>query len=404
MSARDFGQLLDFYNEQLFDDILRFWMKNGLDAAHGGFFTCFSNRGDRLLHKHKFTWSQGRFVWMLARLHRAFQGKRPQSELDAYLAHARMGAEFLMERARLPNGSCAFILSETGEPILLDADGNARKAGEGERYDTSVYADLFVVYGMAEYAVAGDDPRAYKFAVSLYESARDRFLASKYRSEPYPVPDGYEAHGRPMILLETAHELSQAAKHFGDARSGAFLVEAEGHLKEILDKFRDPETNVIAEMYSEDPDKRATMLGRYCNPGHMIESMWFAIHLARTLGLDDRIAQAVAVIKRACELGWDKEYGGFPQFLDKTGVPPQGPVPPDLADAEMIRKLKTGWQNKLWWPHSEALYALLLAYELSGDEALLDWYDKVHEYAFATFPNPDKEIGEWVQIRERDVH
>ena len=40
--------------------------------------------------------------------------------------------------------------------------------------------------------------------------------------------------------------------------------------------------------------------------------------------------------------------------------------------------------------------------ELSGDEEFLDWHHRVHEYAFGTFPNPDKQVGEWAQVRARD--
>jgi len=28
-------------------------------------------------------------------------------------------------------------------------------------------------------------------------------------------------------------------------------------------------------------------------------------------------------------------------------------------------------------------------------------YGQAHEYVFRTFPNPDKAIGEWIQIRDR---
>ena len=68
----------------------------------------------------------------------------------------------------------------------------------------------------------------------------------------------------------------------------------------------------------------------------------------------------------------------------------------------MIRKLQENWDNKLWWPHSEALFALLLAAAQTGEPDLMDWYAKAHDYTFATFPNPDPAIGEWIQIRTRD--
>jgi N-acylglucosamine 2-epimerase len=67
----------------------------------------------------------------------------------------------------------------------------------------------------------------------------------------------------------------------------------------------------------------------------------------------------------------------------------------------MVRKLKNDWDNKLWWPHSEALYSTLLSYSLTKDKGLAELYNEVHDYTFATFPNPDKQVGEWIQIRDR---
>jgi N-acylglucosamine 2-epimerase len=402
MSRMSFTQLHVFYHEQLFNTILPFWMKRGIDREHGGFHNCFTNRGDRLLYRHKFTWSQGRFVWLLARLARTFQGRLPQAQLDDYRQAAVAGAEFLLRHARLPNGNCAFILSDAGEPILLHPDGTARQAEPGESYDTSIYADSFVIYGMAECAMATNKRKYYDYALDLYDSMVRRFYAGPYRSDPYPVPTGYESHGRPMGLLETANGLAQAAAFFGDPREAALLVQAEGWMAEILDKFRDPSDLLIAEMWSADPARRATRMGRYINPGHTIEDMWFILHLAKRLDRRDRIAQAVQTLLATCRIGWDNDFGGFPQYLHRTGGAPRGDVPPELAGHEMIRKLRSNWDNKLWWPHSEALYSLLLGYEHTRNPELLDWYWKVHDYTFATFPNPDASIGEWIQIRTRD--
>jgi N-acylglucosamine 2-epimerase len=64
-------------------------------------------------------------------------------------------------------------------------------------------------------------------------------------------------------------------------------------------------------------------------------------------------------------------------------------------------QLRESWSNKLWWVHSEALYALVLAFEHTRDPWFLDAYWKYHEYVFRTFPNPDPAIGEWIQIRDR---
>ena len=59
------------------------------------------------------------------------------------------------------------------------------------------------------------------------------------------------------------------------------------------------------------------------------------------------------------------------------------------------------WSNKLWWPQLEALYAHLVCVQAGGGEAHRDWFRKLHDYTFSTFPNPDKQVGEWLQLRDR---
>jgi N-acylglucosamine 2-epimerase len=67
-----------------------------------------------------------------------------------------------------------------------------------------------------------------------------------------------------------------------------------------------------------------------------------------------------------------------------------------------MRLVLDDWASKLWWVHSEALYTTLLLYDRTGDEEFLSWFEKIYQYVFSTFPNPDKEIGEWIQIRTRE--
>ena len=55
---------------------------------------------------------------------------------------------------------------------------------------------------------------------------------------------------------------------------------------------------------------------------------------------------------------------------------------------------------KLWWPHTEALYALLLAYHLTGDSFYEEWYVRVHQWSFSHFP--DSQYGEWFGYLHRD--
>ncbi len=400
--GRSYEKLARTYRDELFGNILPFWMKRGIDWRYGGFFTCFSNDGATLLAEHKFTWSQGRFVWMLARLLRKMRDRVEPGQARQWLEAAEAGVDFLMKYSRLASGNCAFILDRRGSPVLLDPDGKSRRAAGGEGYDLSIFADYFVIYGLAEYAAAAWSREAYDFALNLFDHVLARLESGNYRTDPYPVPPGYKTHGSFMINLETAQELAAIAAQFGERDTEARMrALAKESAAEIMNRFRRPDDKVILEMIGTDNQPIDTLLGRFVNPGHIIEDMWFMMHWAGRTGDEQLFADAAETVRRALELGWDKQYGGLPQFLDKSGEPPRGKVPPELENHEMVRKLGANWSNKLWWPHSEAIYALLLAFERLEQPWMEQWLWRVHDYTMATFPNPDRQVGEWIQIRDR---
>ena len=102
LDARTVGELRQSYQDHLFRHLLPYWLEKAIDEEHGGYYTGFSNSGGRLLHNHKFTWSQGRFVWVWARLACQFAHT---AEAPQYLRLARPG-EFLMKHALLPTATC----------------------------------------------------------------------------------------------------------------------------------------------------------------------------------------------------------------------------------------------------------------------------------------------------------
>ena len=63
----DRKQLRQKYIEHLTKDFIPFWEK-AINAQYGGVFTCFSNDGSELVSEHKYTWSQGRFLWVMKAL------------------------------------------------------------------------------------------------------------------------------------------------------------------------------------------------------------------------------------------------------------------------------------------------------------------------------------------------
>jgi N-acylglucosamine 2-epimerase len=123
--------------------------------------------------------------------------------------------------------------------------------------------------------------------------------------------------------------------------------------------------------------------GRLINPGHGIEAMWFIMNIACRRNDIKLINQAVDVVLNILNFGWDNEYGGIYYFLDAEGYPPQ----------------QLEWNQKLWWVHLETLVALLMGYRLTKREECWQWYQKVHDYAWQHFADP--EYGEWFGYLDR---
>ncbi len=55
------------YREHLLTQLLPFWNR-AFDELHGGIYTCYTNDGKTLVSRDKYTWSQGRMLWVLSHL------------------------------------------------------------------------------------------------------------------------------------------------------------------------------------------------------------------------------------------------------------------------------------------------------------------------------------------------
>jgi N-acylglucosamine 2-epimerase len=124
--------------------------------------------------------------------------------------------------------------------------------------------------------------------------------------------------------------------------------------------------------------------GRMIHPGHAIESAWMLMEIARKRADQRLIQTAVDVVLASLEHGWDREYGGLRYITNLDWTPTH----------------ELGANLKLWWPHCETLYALLLGWSLTGRHELWHWYEQVHAYTFKHFPDP--EFGEWYGYLDRD--
>ncbi|MFD9625500.1 AGE family epimerase/isomerase [Peribacillus muralis] len=372
--------------EHLEELILPFWNKS-LDTKYGGVFTCYNNEGSKLISKDKFTWSQGRFLWAESKLITLIKEKRIKGNLNLHEKHAQQTYTFLTKNAFLDNGNCAFLLSESGKMKESQPDSG---------FDTSIFADCFVVLGFAEYAKITNRIDIFNQAVNIYKHIKSRILAGTAQSEPYPILTGYTAHSFPMIMLNVSQELAETAELLNSSLYSELLNDSSVYMHTIFEDYR-LENGRIIEMNTENEELKNTLLHRHLNPGHAIECMWFVMKTANKNKDYHLIEKAVDTVLYSLEMGWDKHYQGLYRFVDFEGGKPKG----KKLGGSFENLIEETWDTKLWWPHSEALYCTLLGYKLTNRPQLMNWFEIIKEYTFKTFPNEDTSIGEWIQIRSR---
>ena len=148
-------------------------------------------------------------------------------------------------------------------------------------------------------------------------------------------------------------------------------------IHEVIEVFYDRQSGLIRENVNADGTSSDSFEGRLLNPGNGIEAMWFIMDLAVRNNNRELLEKAVRITLDILNYSWDKEYGGIFYFMDIMGKP--------------VQQLE--WDQKLWWVHIETLISLIKGYHLTGNPECLTWFEKLHEYTWSNFADP--EFGEW---------
>ena len=344
------------YRDDLVNDIMPFWLKNGLDRVNGGVYTCVDRDGS-LIDTTKSVWFQGRFAFVCSFAYNTIE-KNPE-----WLAAAKSTIDFIEAHCFDTDGRMYFEVMADGTPL--------RK----RRY---VFSESFAAIAMAEYAKASGDMTYAQKALDLFKDIR-KFVATPGYMEPKYLPSlQAKGHSLVMILINTASRIRNV---ISDPVLDQQIDESIASLKD----FMKPEFKALLEMVGPNGEFIDTINGRLINPGHCIETAWFLLEEAKYRGWDKKLtAQALQILDWSWEWGWDKQYGGIINFRDCRNLPPQ-----DYSH-----------DMKFWWPQTEAIIATLYAYEATGDDKYLIWHKQISEWTYAHFP--DAECGEWYGYLHRD--
>lgn len=349
--------LAQLYRSTLLEDVVPFWTRHAVDRDRGGFFT-FLDRDGSLYGTDKPMWLQGRIAWVFARLYNAVE-KKPE-----WLELSRHALDFVTRHGFDSDGRMFFVTTREGGPL--------RK----RRY---LFSETFAIMALAEYGLATGERWAVDRAEEVF-----RLVLRYYQTPGLCEPKENQAvrptkgHAMPMILLATTQVLRQ------NGETDLHRQTIDRSIDEVVGHFWKPELGALLETVGPNGEFYDLPEGRCVNPGHAIETSWFLMEEARTRGDDGLASVALEILEASLEIGWDREYGGIFYFADVLGKP--------CTQYE--------WDMKLWWPHTEALYATLLAYRTTREDRWLGWFEKVHEYAFGHFSDP--EYGEWYGYLHRD--
>jgi N-acylglucosamine 2-epimerase len=316
----------------------------------GGYFTCLDRQG-QVFDTDKFIWLQNRQVWLFSKLFNELEPR--QNWLDI----ARLGGEFLAQKGRDAEGNWYFSLDRVGNPLI-------------QPYN--IFSDCFAAMAFSQYAQASGQEDAQAIALQAYHNVLRRMDNPKGRySKTYPGTRPLKPLAVPMILANLTLEMAWL---LDDATLERVL---DTTVREVMTDFLDDATGLMLEAVAPDGSWVDCFEGRLINPGHGIEAMWFVMDISQRRGDRTTLERAVQVVIDTLTFAWDERYGGIYYFLDVQGHPPQ----------------QMEWDQKLWWVHLETLVALVMGYRLTGREDCWQWYEKVHDYAWSNFADP--EYGEW---------
>lgn len=347
----DFKQLSEQYKHELLDRVIPFWIEKSQDRKCGGYFTCLERDGS-VFDTDKFVWMQGREVWMLSMLYNKVEHR--QEWLDA----AVQGAEFMRRYAHDGQLNWYFSLTRDGQPLV-------------EPYN--IFSYTFATMAFGQLAIATGNDEYARIARDTFDIILSRVDNPKGRwNKAHPGTRPMKNFALPMILCNLALEIEPLL-------DPAFLQQCiDTCIHEVMDVFVRPELGgLVVENVALDGSLVDTMDGRHMNPGHAIEAMWFIMDLGKRLNRPDLIERAKDTALRMADYGWDSEYGGIFYFMDRLGRPTQ----------------ELEWDQKLWWVHIETLIAMIKGYNLTGDPRCLEWFERVHDYVWSHFRDP--EWPEW---------
>jgi len=371
-------------HDHLYNELIPFWDKNGVDKQYGGFLTNFDTNGKPMEMRAKYLNTQCRMIWWFSQLNMLAPN-------EAYKSKAKQGVDFLIKYLwDDKNGGWRWKVNKDGSPL---DDGKI------------VYGQSFAIYALADYYISTGDKRGLEYAETTFDLLQ-KYCADTQSGGYYenmevdwtPAPGGFSGGDRKGLdthlhLMEAFTSLYLASNKEIHKRKLIEIIklisakmvdhEAGSGLNQFGLAWNSlPAINIKRTWNAEREGEKPADPTETTSYGHNTELVWLMVRALNAAGesVDPYKPLFKKLLDNAVKYGVDFEKGG----IYRDG----------------LRKGGALVLEKEWWQHTEALTGFLEGYELFKDVKYYEAFEAIWNFVDKRMIN--HEVGEWRRLLDRE--
>ena len=361
-SINELNTYRNYFQKELHENILSFWMKYGIQKDGNGFYGAVDLKGNPIYGAAKTSVLNARILWTFAEAAKNFNNKIYAEVAD--LAFNVVSNDFYDKEFG------GYYMSINAENKPLDTIKHT-------------YAQAFVLYALSKYYELQPSKKLLseleEYFIFLEEKTKDKDFPGyieAFTREWQPFSENRMAdNNEPRSMNTHLHILEAYAAYYKVSKN----VFAGKRLKELLELFIDKIIRPSGHLgifydknFNETESSKAI-----CSFGHDIEASWLLWEAAEILGDKEILAKmkplSIKMLDAVDRVGVDKDGGLF------------------LESTRFGSHVRT---NKHWWPQAETLISFMNGFELTSDAK---YWDKLKlTWKFIDHHIIDHVNGEWL--------
>lgn len=346
--------------QQELEAITRYWVNYSVDEEFGGFVGQRNHKNELVEKSNKGIILNARILWSFSAI--ANYSKQPELHKLMDRAFTYLHNQFRDKE----HGGVFWKLNYTGKPVVKKKQ---------------IYAQAFVIYGLAEYYTATKNEDAKAWAIELF----NRIEKHAYDKEHAGYIEAFEEDWSPINDMRLSEKDQNAAKtmnthlHILEAYTSLLKIHPTEQVKKslanlinlFLEKFLNTDYNF--ELFF---DHQWNLLSDAVSYGHDIETLWLLVEGAKVTEDQELINKTKQIAPHIAD-----------RFLERGYITGKGVL------NEEDRKTGHIDTDRHWWPQAEAMVGLFYANQIlpkqKYNQAIVDIWEFTKKNII------DSKNGEW---------